>query len=193
MEFDTRFVYYMWDEKLEGKEAFYSDNIDSLKHYVQTNDQKKCDKIHFSFDESAPFATENELSHRHFKFVYCDPHYKLKLAQEKGEAIEALASFGKDVWFEIENPTWDFDPSRYRIKEKEKPAENDVTNRELAKWLVQGNGEYCIINGKVSTVWTYKRDEENNTVDSLAVLIRKWDSDEWLPLTKENLLVSYGM
>lgn len=190
MEFDTRFVYYMWDVKLEGKEAFYSDNIDSLRHYVQTNDQKKCDKIHFSFDESAPFATENELQERHFKFVYCDPHYKLKWAQESGERIEALASYGNNVWFEIENPTWDFDPSRYRIKEK---GENNVTNRELAKWLVMGNGEYCTFCGEVSTVWTYKRDEENEFVDSLAVNIRKWDSDEWLPLTKENLLVSYGM
>jgi hypothetical protein len=192
MEFDTKYVHYMWDVKLDGLEAFYAYDIESLKYCVESDDKENFGKIHFSFDESAPFAIENESPDMHFKFVYCDPHYKFKWAHEHGERIEALASYGDGVWFEIENPTWDLDPSKYRIK-KEKPAENDVTNRELAKWLVLGNGEYCVFCGEVSTVWTYHKGEENEFVDSKAVHIRKWDSEEWLPLTKENLLVSYGM
>lgn len=192
MEFNTKFVHYMWDVKLDGVKAFYADDIEQLKHYVEFDDRERCGYIHFSFEKASPFAVEDEAQGRHFKFVYYDPHYKLKWAHEHGERIEALASYGDGAWFEIENPTWDLDPSKYRIKEF-KPAENDVTNRELAKWLVQGNGEYCVFCGEVSTVWTYRKGEENEFVDSLAVHIRKWDSEEWLPLTKANLLVSYGM
>lgn len=187
MEFDTRFVHYMWDVKLDGLNAFYSDNIDSLRHYVQTNDQKKCDKIHFSFDESAPFATENELQERHFKFVYCDPHYKFKWAHDHGERIEALATYGDGVWFEIDNPTWDLDPSKYRIKKYDDYYEaKPVTNRELSEWLNLGNGECLTPDRIVSTVWTYHVSAENDFVDS-SVRIRKWGSDRWLSLTKENL------
>ena len=119
--------------------------------------------------------------------MYYDPYYRFKKALDNGETIEALSDFG-GIWFELDDPNFDLDPSRYRIKSKIKtPAENNVTNRELARWLVQGNGEYCIFSGEVSTVWTYKRDEDDETIDSLAVHIRKWDSNEWLPLTKENL------
>ena len=186
MEFNSKFVHFMWDSKLNGVRAFYANDIDQLKHYVEFNDTGRMGYIHFSFEKSNPFVVEDD--DRHFKFVYYDPYYGFKKAIENGETIEALSEFG-NIWFELDNsPNWDLDPSRYRIKNKDKPhAENDVTNRELARWLVQGNGEYCIFSGKVSTVWTYKRDEDDEIIDSLAVHIRKWDSNEWLPLTKANL------
>lgn len=185
MEFNAKYVHFMWDSKLNGVKAFYANDIDQLKHYVEFNDTGRMGYIHFSFEKSNPFVVEDD--DRHFKFVYYDPYYRFKKALENGETIEALSGFG-DIWFELDDPNFDLDPSRYRIKSKDKPpAENDVTNRELARWLVQGNGECCILSGEVSTTWTYARDDDDEIIDSLAVCIRKWDSSEWLPLTKANL------
>ena len=185
MEFNAKYVHFMWDSKLDGVKAFCANDIDQLKHYVEFNDTGWMGYIHFSFEKSNPFAVEDD--DRHFKFVYYDPYYRFKKAIENGETIEAFSEFG-NIWFELDNnPNWDLDPSRYRIKSKDKPAENNVTNRELARWLVQGKGEYCTFSDEVSTVWTYKRGEDDQTIDSLAVHIRKWDSNEWLPLTKANL------
>lgn len=63
------------------------------------------------------------------------------------------------------------------------PDENQkfrrATNRELAKWLAQGNGECSRINS-VSALASneYVRDDEQDECDELLV-IRKWDDAEW--------------
>lgn len=53
--------------------------------------------------------------------------------------------------------------------------------------MIQGKGEYCTFSGAVSTVWIYKRDEDDETIDSIAIHIRKWDSNEWqCPYARNN-------
>ena len=132
MEFDAKFVHFMWDNKLDGMKAFYSNDIDQLKHYVEFNDTGRMGYIHFSFEKSNPFAVEDGDG-RHFKFVYFDPYYKLKRAFEKGEKIE-VDFFNNGKWTVITNPTWNNEPERYRIKKNEdgyeaKPKTKLVTNR----------------------------------------------------------------
>lgn len=63
----------------------------------------------------------------------------------------------------------------------EKPAPRRATNRELAKWLAQGNGEWRY--GESDRVHSnigfgYDGNKENNTLDE-KVMIRKWDDAEW--------------
>lgn len=61
----------------------------------------------------------------------------------------------------------------------EAPKPRRVTNRELSKWLAQGNGE---VSGKNSSgVWTehvYDKDEMDEAC-SEHVVIRKWNDTEW--------------
>lgn len=75
----------------------------------------------------------------------------------------------------------------------EKPAPRMVTNRELAKWLAQGNGEVLSLmpttNGHprevVTTDWYYFSGDDSKNVDygfegQRCKGVRKWDDEEWL-------------
>jgi len=68
----------------------------------------------------------------------------------------------------------------------EKPAPRRATNRELARWLVQGNGE-CTLErtaGMAECHWNYEtgcEDEPANGFDSSnnELKVRKWSDTEW--------------
>lgn len=74
----------------------------------------------------------------------------------------------------------------------EKPAPRRATNRELEKWLAQGNGEVLTLmqtanrNSRemVETAWRYFSGECNEEVDygfegQRCKGVRKWDDEEW--------------
>lgn len=55
-----------------------------------------------------------------------------------------------------------------------------ATNRELAKWLAQGNGEWCNCIGDSSRAaieWWY--DQGHSETKANNVFVRKWDDTEW--------------
>ena len=62
-----------------------------------------------------------------------------------------------------------------------------ATNRELAKWLVQGNGQYKV-NG-VSKLWTehHYTTEQDDDACSKFIKVRKWCDKEWHTPTREYL------
>lgn len=64
----------------------------------------------------------------------------------------------------------------------EKPAPRRATNRELAKWLAQGNGEWGISKfgfiEKAEIGWFYDTGYEKQTLQS-ELRVRKWDDTEW--------------
>ena len=78
---------------------------------------------------------------------------------------------------------YDFDYYDYRVKPKE--STRRMTNRELARWIVEGNGEWSCYDTfstyndeHVYSSYTYRLYDENKEVNS-NIRIRKWDSDEW--------------
>lgn len=60
-----------------------------------------------------------------------------------------------------------------------------VTNRELARWLAEGNGQFRRILTTAST-FTYANEDEDNSVDEF-IAVRKWDDNEWYKPTREYL------
>ena len=62
-----------------------------------------------------------------------------------------------------------------------------ATNRELAKWLVQGNGQYKVSGGE--WIWTehHYTTEQDDDACSKFILVRKWDDTEWHKPTREYL------
>ena len=64
----------------------------------------------------------------------------------------------------------------------EEPKPRMATNRELARWLVQGNGEWGrIYSDEVKTVntsWWYEPGFESGTLQ-YDIRVRKWDDTEW--------------
>lgn len=62
------------------------------------------------------------------------------------------------------------------------PKSRRATNRELAKWLAQGNGECGIskfgVIEKAEIGWFYDTGYEKQTLQS-ELRVRKWDDTEW--------------
>lgn len=70
--------------------------------------------------------------------------------------------------------------SCFRIPDPLKPRR--VTNRELAKWLAQGHGEWGIskfgVVEKAEIGWFYDTGYEKQTLQS-ELRVRKWEDTEW--------------
>lgn len=61
----------------------------------------------------------------------------------------------------------------------------EVTRRELARWLAQGNGE--VKDGNVVySDWDYFVENENEAVNN-GLVVRTWDDTEWHNPTREYL------
>lgn len=58
------------------------------------------------------------------------------------------------------------------------PAPRRATNRELSKWLAQGNGEAMDINGNVNTAWVYPHHWSKESIRD-CIKVRKWDDTGW--------------
>ena len=61
-----------------------------------------------------------------------------------------------------------------------------ATNRELAKWLVLGNGQYQVSGGKIWTEHPYDIGQDDDAC-SRFIKARKWDDTEWHEPTREYL------
>lgn len=178
MKFEKEFVRCVADDELLGKSVFYADDIISLAMRVN---EGVCIGVVQELTESAfPFKVNDEV----WVLVYYDPYYKLKQAYYQGKAIE-LYSYADDEWLPLDEdePTWHFDPSRYRIAE-DKP----ITNKEFARWVGNNNGQWGlkdteeVHNGN----FTYRvmRDYEPIMPE---ILVRKWEDTEWVKPTREYL------
>ena len=62
-----------------------------------------------------------------------------------------------------------------------------ATNRELAKWLAQGNGQYKVSGG--DWIWTehHYTNGQDDEACSKFILVRKWSDKEWHEPTREYL------
>lgn len=188
-KFDKRFVYFMWDDTLQGKTVFFADYIPHLQRKVENNDIEHYTKVTQS-DGLLPFMMKDGRAA--WQFVYFDPNYELKRAHEQGKKIECKRK--GDAWGDLD---WDYTPApewrddhEYRIMpEEQKP----VTNRELALWLAQGNGEIYLYDDsgfktEVKTSYGYHQEYENcdcNEDKTLYCKIRKWGDTEWVTPTRQ--------
>lgn len=111
-KFEKQFIYFMWDDKLKGKECFVADNIDELKSAFDDGDKFKR-KIVDTLDDAFPFKIEEG---GYYRFAYYDPNYSNKKAYEEGKQIQF--EYGDDEWRDVTGePTWNLG-SNYRIKPK---------------------------------------------------------------------------
>lgn len=111
--FDKRFVYFMWDDELRGKECFYDDDIEGLQQSV--NDNNENFKGVLEPDSSAyPFRPVlSGTACFSWKFAYYDPNYECKVAYNEGKQIQHREK-GTHAWSDG-TPAWD-GRYEYRIK-----------------------------------------------------------------------------
>lgn len=183
--FDKRFVHFMWDESLKGKSCFVADSIIKLQECVESNDTLFLDTVISEYNGDYPFRMNIGNC---FRFCYYDPYYNFKLAYEQGKTIQAKHILtGEWVDMAGKNIDWDnVDGYELRIKPEEPGKSKPVTNRELARWLAQGNGEYYAYDcdgWESYRCIEYQYEKDNLTVSK--VMVRKWEDTEWHEPTRE--------
>ena len=114
--YDKQFVFFDWDDKLDGKKGFFSDNINSLKQYVKDNGTlwsgKICNNLTRNTDYPFRFIDESGNSHC-FRFCYYDPYYEFRKAYIEGKQLQFKDSAGN--WRDVEGEPI-FTRDEYRIK-----------------------------------------------------------------------------
>lgn len=110
--FDKRFVYFMWDDELEGKKVFVEDYIGDLCTLVEKGNKCDLHKVRKSDDVDAPFQANDDLN---FTFAYYDPNYEVKKAFNEGKKIEFCHRYAPGCWLDATTPTWNAD-IKYRVK-----------------------------------------------------------------------------
>lgn len=183
-KFEKKFVHFMWNDELNGKKCFVSDYIDDLVEKVVKNKTESCKKVTCSKNKSFPFQTCANI----YVFAYYDPYYELKVAEEQGKTIQYLVKVtGGERWEDVHEPIWNDMPDNYRIKPDE--PNRTVTNRELARWLAMGNGEYTEKGLRDTSINCYASFNYSSLFQDDPIpgsfLIRKWDDDEWHSPTRE--------
>ena len=175
--FNKKFVHFLWEDELKGKEGFFAHDINSLKGRVNNGEAEYIGRVRFG-DMVFPF--NKDCNRGDYRFFYYDPNYECKKAYAEGKQIEYELEDGK--WYDLNDgnkPNWDSDYN-FRIKPEE-PKSRRMNYRELAEWLAKGNGQY---KGESNCKYT---ELQYLCADDLEVStlykIRRWDSSEWIEPT----------
>lgn len=116
--YDKKYVYFDWDDELEGKKGFFSDSINDLKRNVNNNNSwfgeiHKCTNS----DGSFPFEfIDDSYNVYPFKFCYYDPFYEFRKAYLEGKQIQFKDYF--DNWRDMLGIPIFSSKVEYRIKPK---------------------------------------------------------------------------
>lgn len=185
MEFKPEYVRIMWSEEMEGNRCFVSDRISDLKRIVEEGLLDSYGRVEPTDSRDFPFRSNGSL----WRFAYFDPYFTLKQAREEGKTLERFWK-SENEWKEWIDDEFPGDLALYRIMPEE---ETPVTNKELALWLAQGNGQIYHhddsgFRTEVKTFYIYPQDKDNCDCSGnkyLQCKIRKWGDTEWVTPTRE--------
>lgn len=115
--FDPRFVHFMWNDELEGKEGFIASTIrriiDCVENDVRANRWQKLEESH---NTDLPFHSTTGMD---YGFAYYDPLYEVKQAWKQGKMVQYMTTINvKNGWADVtEDWAWDVNrDTQYRIK-----------------------------------------------------------------------------
>jgi len=114
--YDSKYVYFDWDDKLEGKKVFVADDINTLKQDVKDNRTALYGEISKNSDayDQFPFIFKDKDGwYAHLRFCYYDPYYEFRKAYLEGEQLQFKDSTGN--WRDVEGEPI-FTRDEYRIK-----------------------------------------------------------------------------
>lgn len=113
--YNKEFVYFDWDNRLEGKKGFVAQNIAALKNQVN-NSPNTMVTLSGSGDDACPFTyyVDDEIT-CDYQFAYYDPYYEFRRAYLEGKQIQFKDY--NDNWLDVEGEPL-FCSNEYRIKPK---------------------------------------------------------------------------
>lgn len=127
-----------------------------------------------------------------------DLYAELKKAYAEGKTIQFKCD--GNTWMDWPRPAWDCEPEAYRIKPEcdlykesnracigctedckhsTEQRKRRMTNRELAKWLAQGNGEFRTEFTYARSYYSYDDTLSSDELCPADTQIRAWDEEEW--------------
>jgi hypothetical protein len=157
--YNEEFVYYDWDDKLEGKKGFFGDSINHIKQNVKDNRTmwfgEICHNVNMNTDYPFGFIDGYGNSHR-FRFCYYDPYYEFRKAYIEGKQLQfknhegdwedvlGAPLFTSDEYrvkpeYRIK-PEWYVVLDDYGLSRTNEPSENETvlskgTEEECIQWL----------------------------------------------------------
>lgn len=106
--YDSKFVYFDWDDELKGKKVIPARNIKDLKDFVERGDEDRF----FVVQKGKELPFSNGCCD--CAFVYYDPYYEFRRACFEGKQIQFK---GTNDWVDIAGvPLFNANPDEYRIK-----------------------------------------------------------------------------
>ena len=181
--YDKKYVYFEWDDKLEGKKVILAHTIKNIKEFVSSGDEGRF----FIAQKGNGLPFTNGICE--CEFAYYDPNYEVKKAYNEGKKLQWKYRNEED-WKDWDNdscPTFFVDTNGYELRVKPDDCETDndylkdrfITNKELAMWLAQGKGQVQDRRtGRISTDYYYF-EYDDSQVDYMNIGIRKWGDDKW--------------
>lgn len=128
--FDSKFVHFMWNDELKGKDCFVANNMEDLIFAVE-HDGKcsiKTNALRYSGNNVEPFHPYLLGTNCFYPFVYYDPNYEVKKAYYKeGKKVQVKRSDMSDDWVDCDEPLW-CEKCLYRIK-PECPCEDGIDSK----------------------------------------------------------------
>jgi hypothetical protein len=176
--FDKKFVYFMWDDTLFGKRVFVADHISNLKEKVDNGDSNSVEVIESDRTDYPFRASAN--NDKDYAFVYYDPLYDYKVAYSKSAKVVYRKKGSDGLWECVINPTWNAEKYEYKIV----PISVIATNREVAKWLAEGNGMAMHSEGTVTINIVF---DITNIDEPCKYKVCKWEDRYWHDATHEYL------
>lgn len=132
--FNKKYVYFMWDDFLNGKKVLVEDDIYNLEKEVDDGDTAFFEVT--KSDSNEPFRIKCEFTT--YRFAYYDPNYLCKIAYCKDKTIQIKDSQGWVDWKLLAEPEWDL--YEFRIKpEESKYRPFKDTNELIHYWQMNYN------------------------------------------------------
>lgn len=138
--FDQKFVHFIWDDSLEGKDGFFATDIATLEVAVEDNNSSTFgDSIYGTLSRGAkklPF--HSDLKNKDWLFFYYDPNYDVKLAWKQGKMVQYKSVNGN--WYDAKYPSWD-DDTKYRVKPEKKWRPFKDVQELKQTWLAKNDAK----------------------------------------------------
>ena len=182
--YNKEFVYFDWDDKLEGKKGFFGDSINHLKLNVKDNRTmfygEICHNVNTGTNFPFGFIDDSGSSHC-FRFCYYDPFYEFRKAYLEGKQLQFKSRDGswEDVWgeplfkddeYRIKSNMWYIILDDYGLSRTNSKHDDNVifegTEEECIQWMEKYKKfEEILLAWKQGKTIQYKDDGLNEWVD----------------------------
>ncbi len=134
--YDKKYVYFEWDDKLEGKEVILAHTIKDIKEFVGSGNKGRF----FIAQKGNDLPFTNGLCE--CEFAYYDPNYEIKKAYNEGKKLQWKYRAEEDWndWDKNSCPTFSDDTTGYELRVKPDDIDYDtgvINNEVLSEPLVE--------------------------------------------------------